>query len=160
MLLRQWESQGWGICMTQYWVSTLFADDRVVWANLGFNSILYCTVITYAYSRLQSANTYEKKKTPESESASEIYRLSDRSVSAKLMKTFADEGCRVDSVTEPYGRNFGFLGRCSYFFFQVAPQLYLQGWMDPVPDPLLLRNSGSAGNRTRTSGSVARNSDH
>jgi hypothetical protein len=31
--------------------------------------------------------------------------------------------------------------------------------VDPVPDPLLLRKSGSAGNRTRTSGSVARNSD-
>jgi hypothetical protein len=30
----------------------------------------------------------------------------------------------------------------------------------PVPDLLLLRKSGSAGNRTRTSGSVARNSDH
>jgi hypothetical protein len=27
--------------------------------------------------------------------------------------------------------------------------------MDPVPDPLLLRKSGSAGNRTRTSGSIA-----
>jgi hypothetical protein len=32
--------------------------------------------------------------------------------------------------------------------------------VNPVPDPLLLRNSGSAGNRTRTSGSLARNSDH
>jgi hypothetical protein len=32
--------------------------------------------------------------------------------------------------------------------------------VDSVPDPLLLRKSGSAGNRTRTSGSVARNSDH
>jgi hypothetical protein len=33
--------------------------------------------------------------------------------------------------------------------------------VDPVPDPLLLRKkSGSPGNRTRTSGSVARNSDH
>jgi hypothetical protein len=32
--------------------------------------------------------------------------------------------------------------------------------VDPVPDPLLLRKSGSAGNRTRISGSVARNSDH
>jgi hypothetical protein len=29
-----------------------------------------------------------------------------------------------------------------------------------VPDPLLLRESGSAGNRSWTSGSVARNSDH
>jgi hypothetical protein len=43
----------------------------------------------------------------------------------------------------------GFLDRSRYFFFQVAPQLYSQGWVDPVPDPLLLRKSGSAGNRTR-----------
>jgi hypothetical protein len=32
--------------------------------------------------------------------------------------------------------------------------------VDPVPDPLLVRKYGSAGNRTRASGSVARNSDH
>jgi hypothetical protein len=32
--------------------------------------------------------------------------------------------------------------------------------MDPVLDPLLLSKSGSAGNRTRTSGSVVKNSDH
>jgi hypothetical protein len=32
--------------------------------------------------------------------------------------------------------------------------------VDPVPDPLLLRKSGSAGNRTRTSGPVARNSGY
>jgi hypothetical protein len=31
--------------------------------------------------------------------------------------------------------------------------------VDLVPDTLLVRTSGSAGNRTRTSGSVARNSD-
>jgi hypothetical protein len=32
--------------------------------------------------------------------------------------------------------------------------------VDPVPDPQLLRKSGSAENRTRTSGSVAMSSDH
>jgi hypothetical protein len=32
--------------------------------------------------------------------------------------------------------------------------------VDPVPDPLLLRKSGSAGNRTRASGSVAKIFDH
>jgi hypothetical protein len=32
--------------------------------------------------------------------------------------------------------------------------------VDPVPDPLLLGKSGSAGKRTRNSGSVAGNSDH
>jgi hypothetical protein len=32
--------------------------------------------------------------------------------------------------------------------------------VDPVRDPLLFIKCGSAGNRTRTSGFVARNSDH
>jgi hypothetical protein len=50
-----------------------------------------------------------------------------------------------------------FLDRSRYFFFEVVPQLYSRGWVDPVPDPLL-RKSGSAGNRTQTSGYVARNS--
>jgi hypothetical protein len=34
---------------------------------------------------------------------------------------------------------------------EVAPQLYSRGWVDPVPDPLLLRKSDSAGNRTHKS---------
>jgi hypothetical protein len=74
--------------------------------------------------------------------------------------TFANRGCRVNSVTDPYGHILGFLDRSRYCFFQVAPQLYSWGWVDPVPDSLFLRKSGSAGNRTRTSGSVDRNSDH
>jgi hypothetical protein len=32
--------------------------------------------------------------------------------------------------------------------------------VDPIPDPLVLRKSGSTENPTRTSGSIARNSDH
>jgi hypothetical protein len=38
--------------------------------------------------------------TPWPESASELYRPSDRSLSAKLVPTFADRGCRVVSVTD------------------------------------------------------------
>jgi hypothetical protein len=67
------------------------------------------------------------------------------------MPTFAVRGCRVISVTEPYGRILGFLDRSRYFFFQAAPQLYSRGSVDPVPEPQLLRKSGRAGNRTRTS---------
>jgi hypothetical protein len=48
----------------------------------------------------------------------------------------------------------------SDFWTRAAPQLYSRGWVDPVPDPLHLRESGSAGNRTQTSGYLARNSDH
>jgi hypothetical protein len=45
--------------------------------------------------------------------------------------------------------NLGFLDRSHYFSIQVAPQLSSRGWVDPVPDPLLLRKTGSAGNRPR-----------
>jgi hypothetical protein len=89
----------------------------------------------------------------------ELYRQSDRRLSAKLVSTFADRGCHVIGVTDPNGRILGFLVRRLYFFFQVAPQLYSRGWVDPVSDQLL-RKSGSARNWTRATGSVARNSDH
>jgi hypothetical protein len=45
--------------------------------------------------------------------------------------------------------NLSFLDRSRYYFFQVAPHLSSRGRLDPVPEPLLLRKSGSAGNRTR-----------
>jgi hypothetical protein len=57
------------------------------------------------------------KKNPWLYFASELYRPSDRRLSAKSVQTFAD----------PYGRNLDFLDRSSYFFFQVAPQLYSRG---------------------------------
>jgi hypothetical protein len=78
----------------------------------------------------------------------QLYRPRDRRLSAKLMRI---EWCHVVSAADPLRR---------YVFFQVAPQLYSRGWVDPVPDPLLLRKSGSAENRTRDLWSVARNSDH
>jgi hypothetical protein len=63
----------------------------------------------------------------------------------ELSAKFADRGFRVVSVTDPYGRILDFLDRTSYFFFQAAPQLYSRGRIDSIPDPLLLRKSGSAG---------------
>jgi hypothetical protein len=53
----------------------------------------------------------------------------------------------VVRATVTCGRILGFLYRSRYYFSQVALQLYSQGRVDPVPDPLLLRKSGSAGNR-------------
>jgi hypothetical protein len=103
----------------------------------------------------------KQKQTPWLESVSKLYRPSDRRLSMKLVPTFADRGV---SRSQRGGSSTGvilfFLDRSRHFFFQVAPQLYSRGWVDPVPDPLLLRKSGSAGNLTRTSGSVARNSAH
>jgi hypothetical protein len=113
--------------------------------------------------RLLASFTFQDiqlKNPPWPESASELDRPSDRRFSTKLVPTFTDKRCHVVSVTNPYGRNLHFLDRSRYFFFQVAPQLYSRGWVDLVPDPRLLWICGSAGNRARTSGSVARKSDH
>jgi hypothetical protein len=55
------------------------------------------------------------KETPWSESGSELYRPSDRRLSAKWLPTFADRGCNVASVTDPSGRILGFLDRSHYF---------------------------------------------
>jgi hypothetical protein len=108
------------------------------------------------------AQTHMKNemKTPWSESVSELYRTSDHRLLAMLVPTFADRGWHVVNVTDPYGSVLGFLTRSRYIFFQVTPQLYSRGCVDPVPCPLLLRISGSAENRTGTSGSVSKNSGH
>jgi hypothetical protein len=58
---------------------------------------------------------------------SELYQLIHRRLWVKLVPTFADRGCNVVSVIYPYGRNFGFLDRSRYFFFQIAVQLYSRG---------------------------------
>jgi hypothetical protein len=54
---------------------------------------------------------------------------------------FFDREYLMVSATDPHGRILGFLYWRLYFFFQVAPQLYSRGSVDPVPDPLLLRKS-------------------
>jgi hypothetical protein len=53
----------------------------------------------------------------------------------------------VVSVTDPYGRILGFSRQEPLLFYQVAPQLYSQGCVDPVPDPPLF--FVVPGNRTR-----------
>jgi hypothetical protein len=71
-------------------------------------------------------------------------------LSAKVNAKFCEYGeCRVVSWADPHVRNLAFLDRSRYSFFQLAPQQYSGGWVDPVPNPLLLRKSGSTGNRTR-----------
>jgi hypothetical protein len=70
---------------------------------------------------------------------------------------FADIGCRVVSATDPYGHIIDFLDLSLYFFFQAALQLYSRSWEDPHSRPTTSQKSGSSGNRTRTSGFIARN---
>jgi hypothetical protein len=82
----------------------------------------------------------------------ELYWLSDSRFSVKLVLTSAERGCREVGITDPHRLILGYLDRIRNYFFQVAPQLYSRGLMDPIPDPLLLRKSDSAGNRTEDLG--------
>jgi hypothetical protein len=65
----------------------------------------------------------KQKKTAWPESASKLYQPSDLRLSAKLVPAFADRGCYVVSVKDPYGRILGFLDRNRYFFINASPQL-------------------------------------
>jgi hypothetical protein len=51
------------------------------------------------------------KQTRWLKSASELYLLSDRRLSAKLVSTFSDGGFHVVSVTDPYDSILGFPDR-------------------------------------------------
>jgi hypothetical protein len=115
-------------------------------------------LLIFSWKMVETNN--KTKQTLWPESVSELYRPCNHRLSMKLVPTFADRGCCVVSATDPYCHNLGFLDWNRYFSFQVAPQLYSWGWVDPVPHSLHLRKSDSAVNRTWASGSVARNSDH
>jgi hypothetical protein len=66
-----------------------------------------------------------------------------------LVPTFVDSGAsRGQRGGSPTVVNLSFLDRSRYFsfrYFLIHPH---EGWVDLVPDPLLLRKSGSAGNRS------------
>jgi hypothetical protein len=66
------------------------------------------------------------------------------------MPTLADRGVsRGQYGRSPTVVNLSFSRPAALLFFQVAPHLCSGGWLDPVPDPLLFRESGGAGNRAR-----------
>jgi hypothetical protein len=47
---------------------------------------------------------------------------------------------------DPYSRILDFLDQSRYFFFQIAPHLYSQGKVEPVPDSLLTKTNSVAFN--------------
>jgi hypothetical protein len=61
----------------------------------------------------------------------EIYRPSDRRLSAKLLPTFADRACRMVSATDLHCHILDFLDRSRYFIFQVASELYSEADWTP-----------------------------
>jgi hypothetical protein len=60
---------------------------------------------------------------------SKLYRPIDCRLSAKLVPTFADIGCYVVSVTDPCGRNLGFLDRINKLYRKIIKEKLRKGVM-------------------------------
>jgi hypothetical protein len=84
-----------------------------------------------------------KKKKLNSVAFSPLANYTDRAASAcrwSYCQLLRIEGVAWSAQRIPTAVNIGFQDRSRYFSIQVAPQLSSRGWVDPVPDPLLLRN--------------------
>jgi hypothetical protein len=113
---------------------------------LGWSSISMASLTMRSMYRVFMARTevsWNRMLCPESMQCSATADLSG--CSSRMCRWRS--GCHVVSSTDPHGRILGFLDQSRYCFFQVAPQLYPRGQVDP--DPLLFRKFGCSGNRTR-----------
>jgi hypothetical protein len=104
---------------------------------------VYCPIDIMSMKKITKKNsvTVDRKRTIPTERPPLVGE-----VNANLLRV---EGIACSAQRIPTAFNLGFLDRSHYFFIQVAPQLSSRGWVGTVPDPLLLRKSGRAGNRTR-----------
>jgi hypothetical protein len=100
---------------------------------------------------LQEYSKCHKKKKNKLRCRSPQVNYTDRATAAcwrSECQPFQVEGVVWSVQQIPMAVNLGFLDQSPYSFIQVVPQLSSQGRVDPIPDPLLLRKSGRAGNRT------------
>jgi hypothetical protein len=110
-------------CAAGQYVCTVKTFQFLMWIDIPtFSVCVYIAILPSNVTVTQGSNGY---KSAWPESASELYRLSDRCLSAKLVPTFADRGCHMVSVTDPYGRILGFLDRTRYFLSNGYINLFL-----------------------------------
>jgi hypothetical protein len=96
-------------------------------ATVCFPDSFCLTVCNSFASPCKTIYNLKKIKKLWPESARELYRLSYGRLLVKLVPTFADRGCRVVSITDPYCCVLSLLDGSRYFVFQAAPQLYSRG---------------------------------
>jgi hypothetical protein len=71
---------------------------------LRFSLITFINVLFEKKEKYSTKQKQNKKKLRGFRPQSELYRPSDRRLSAKLVSTLADRGCHVVSATNPHGR--------------------------------------------------------
>jgi hypothetical protein len=85
------------------------------------SSVAQLSVLNLGYARTPYGvrENVLRIKTPWPESASEVYRPSDRRLSAKLVPIFADRWYHVVSVKVPYGRILGYVKLYIYIYIYM-----------------------------------------
>jgi hypothetical protein len=105
-------------------------------ALVHFSYIHDNTILCNSCNEMTNCSIFAEE-TPWPESASELHRPSDRRLSAKLVPTFADRGCHVVSVTDPYSRILNLLDRIfvktitNCYNFQIYILIVLQMFGGP-----------------------------
>jgi hypothetical protein len=128
-------------CVSRHYLQSLIhrsIHTRDLQIQLYFISINSHTFASFRrFSAIMVILVYErnKKETPCLESGSELYRLSDRRMSAKLVPTFADRECHVVSVTDPYGRILRFIDWSRYLLFSSSSTVVLTRLSGPRSRP-------------------------
>jgi hypothetical protein len=109
---------------------------------------------------LQFYSHEKTKQTPWPESTKELYRPSDRRLTAKLVPTFAGrEVLRSQRNRSP--RKYSWFSRPEpLIFISSSSSIVLMRLIGPRSSPLFHRKCSIAGNRTRAFRSVTRNSYH
>ena len=129
-------------------ISTSFWVDAELCRLKSLENVVPCGT-----SGLEREEVKVKNKSSGATALQGLGRQSARRRSAKLVPTFADRGVsRGQRDRSPRPLISVYRTWIATYFIQVAPQLTSggsRGWVHPVPDPLPLRKSGSAGNRTR-----------
>jgi hypothetical protein len=92
---------------------------------------------------------YWLKKLHGFESASELYRSSDRRRSAKLVPTLVDRWCHVVSATSPSDCNFDSLDPEPLLFLPSSSSIVHEAEWTPFQTHCCSEKSGNAGNLTR-----------
>jgi hypothetical protein len=134
-------------------------------AHISACGVAHCMWINCTYLKQHGEGLWRcncNKQTNKLHGLSPRANYTDRATAAcqrSDCQLFADRGRHVISMTDPFGRILGFLDRSRYFSIKQLLSCTHEAEWTPFQTHYFF-SSGSAGNWTRASGSVAKNSDH
>jgi hypothetical protein len=121
---------------TNYWSRGSFNQDKCSWGRDSnqrlpeYETTSWCSVKDYSTLKLKKLNS--------------MVWVRERTIPTERLPLVGEVIANVCGYRVPRGQRDGSLRSYSRFsrqepllFYQVAPQLWSRGWVDPVPDPLL-----------------------